>query len=60
VKPEVTGNPQLDEVVLQARVELEKEAFRKAVEEYKEELRKTTTLWEKLFPWTISIDIKRR
>lgn len=48
------GAMDIEAVKTQARLELDQEAFRKAVDAYKEKL-KAKTLWDVLFPWRIII-----
>lgn len=45
----------LDEVKRQAKLELEQEQFREAVERYKEKLKNKKSLWDKVFPWKVLI-----
>lgn len=46
------------EIEAQAFKEIAEEKFRQAVDVRKEQLRKHRTLWERLFPWKITIERK--
>jgi len=45
----------MNEVIKQAKKELQEELFREAVERIKEKLRKRRTVWDRIFPWRIVI-----
>lgn len=48
----------LELIKQQAKIEVEHELFREAVEAYKIKLKTKRSLWEKVFPWKIII-VKR-
>ncbi len=47
------------EVARRAREELDAEHFKAAVEQKKQELRAKRSLWDRLFPFTITIERKK-
>lgn len=48
----------VEEIKAQAKLELQQERFKKAVEAEKERLRKHKPLWDRIFPWKITIERK--
>lgn len=50
----------MSDIKQQAEKEYQEEVFREAVEKEKARLRKKKTLLEMIFPWEVSVTIKRR
>lgn len=48
----------IDSIIEQAKKEIEQEEFRAEVEKLKTKLRQKKRLWDKVFPWKVSIKRK--